>query len=376
MKDYVLGDCLGRGAFGSVYRALNLSTGETVAIKRISLSKIPRSKLGDIMSEIEVLKRLRHPNIVKYKGFERTKEHLFIILEHCENGSLQNIGKRFGRFPEGLVSVYINQVLQGLAYLHDQGVVHRDIKGANILTTKDGSVKLADFGIAIKAGALSNDVVGSPYWMAPEVIDQTGCTEASDIWSVGCVVVELLTGQPPYAHLDPMPALFRIVQDECPPLPDDCSPMVLDFLQHCFQKDAELRVSARTLLAHPWMISARRRTKTVHTSSSTSSRVYEDVVLPSQEEPLPRRSGSRSSRKTPASQPSSPTQRRAALDVGRRSNNDKFTLLASPERLPLRAVKSHNGTEPLALGLGIKGPSRSSTSRRTASRTRESERDI
>ncbi|OBZ71172.1 Cytokinesis protein sepH [Grifola frondosa] len=261
LNAYQLGDSLGKGAFGQVYRALNWATGETVAIKEIQLSNIPKSEIGQIMSEIDLLKNLNHPNIVKYKGFEKTREYLYIILEFCENGSLHNICKKFGKFPETLVAVYISQVLEGLVYLHDQGVIHRDIKGANILTNKDGCVKLADFGVASSAtaGAVRDDaVVGSPYWMAPEVIEQSGATTASDIWSVGCTVIELLEGKPPYHFLEPMPALFRIVQDDCPPIPEGASPIVKDFLYHCFQKDCNLRISAKKLLRHPWMVSARK----------------------------------------------------------------------------------------------------------------------
>ncbi|KAH9950642.1 kinase-like protein [Amylocystis lapponica] len=262
LNAYQLGDSLGKGAFGQVYRALNWATGETVAIKEIQLSNIPKSEIGQIMSEIDLLKNLNHPHIVKYKGFEKTREYLYIILEFCENGSLHNICKRFGKFPETLVGVYISQVLEGLVYLHDQGVIHRDIKGANILTNKDGCVKLADFGVASStaAGAVRDDaVVGSPYWMAPEVIEQSGATTASDIWSVGCTVIELLEGKPPYHFLDPMPALFRIVQDDSPPIPEGASPIVKDFLYHCFQKDCNLRISAKKLLRHPWMVAARKQ---------------------------------------------------------------------------------------------------------------------
>lgn len=269
LSNYQLGDLLGRGASGNVYRALNFLTGETVAIKSISLLSLPPSSLPDIMSEIDLLKNLNHANIVKYKGFARDKENLWIILEYCENGSLQTILKKFGKFPESLVAVYISQVLEGLIYLHEQGVIHRDIKGANILTNKDGSVKLADFGVSSRAptavldqSGKSNDgeaeVVGSPYWMAPEVIEQSGASTASDIWSVGCVVVELLEGKPPYGDLAPMQALWRIVQDESMRIPEGASPIVKDFLYHCFQKDPNLRISAKKLLRHPWMLSVKK----------------------------------------------------------------------------------------------------------------------
>ncbi|KDN41719.1 hypothetical protein RSAG8_07250, partial [Rhizoctonia solani AG-8 WAC10335] len=222
------------------------------------------------MSEINLLKILDHPNIVKYKGYVKTRDCLYIILEYCENGSLHNICKRFGKFPENLVAVYISQVLDGLVYLHDQGVIHRDIKGANILTNKDGTVKLADFGVATTPTGALNDaaVVGSPYWMAPEVIEQSGATTASDIW----------WGHPPYHFLDPMPALFRIVQDDCPPIPEGASPIVKDFLYQCFQKDCNLRISAKKLLKHPWMASVRKHMKTENVPGQRPLSNYDEAV--------------------------------------------------------------------------------------------------
>lgn len=280
LKDYQLGDCLGKGAFGSVYRALNWGTGETVAVKQIKLADLPKTELRVIMQEIDLLKNLDHPNIVKYQGFVKTPETLNIILEYCENGSLHSISKNFGRFPENLVALYMSQVLQGLVYLHEQGVIHRDIKGANILTTKQGLVKLADFGVASRATGLhESSVVGTPYWMAPEVIELTGATTASDIWSLGCTVIELLDGKPPYHTLPPMPALFRIVNDDHPPLPQGASPGVLDFLMQCFQKDPNLRVSARKLLKHPWIVNA-RRTDSVKPKNATE---YTEAVKSVQE---------------------------------------------------------------------------------------------
>lgn len=128
------------------------------------------------------------------------------------------------------MALYVLQVLQGLRYLHDQGVIHRDIKASNILLDKSGTVRLADFGVSTRVVTADDDslpssteadssVVGSPYWMAPEVVEQVGATSASDIWSTGALVVELLTGKPPFAFLSPLAALFRIVNDDCPPLP-------------------------------------------------------------------------------------------------------------------------------------------------------------
>ncbi|KZV90279.1 hypothetical protein EXIGLDRAFT_837889 [Exidia glandulosa HHB12029] len=322
LTNYQLGDVLGKGASGQVYRALNWTTGETVAVKQIQLSNIPKAELAEIMSEIDLLRNLNHPNIVKYKGFVKTREYLNIILEYCENGSLQHICKRFGKFPESLVAVYISQVLVGLVYLHDQGVIHRDIKGANILTNKDGCVKLADFGVASASGVNDGAVVGSPYWMAPEVIEQFGATTASDIWSVGCVVIELLDGQPPYHQLKPMPALFRIVQDDCPPIPEGASPIVKDFLYHCFQKDPNLRISAKKLLRHPWMVSARKSMGAERntTERPTSNYGYDEAVTKVREWNEALKSPSR-------------TSKRAAPRVSRPSLG-AFNMVNSPLLLP------------------------------------------
>ncbi|CAN8260071.1 unnamed protein product [Cochlearia groenlandica] len=260
---YMLGDEIGKGAYGRVYIGLDLENGDFVAIKQVSLENIVQEDLNTIMQEIDLLKNLNHKNIVKYLGSLKTKSHLHIILEYVENGSLANIIKpnKFGPFPESLVTVYIAQVLEGLVYLHEQGVIHRDIKGANILTTKEGLVKLADFGVATKlneADANTHSVVGTPYWMAPEVIELSGVCAASDIWSVGCTVIELLTCVPPYYDLQPMPALFRIVQDDSPPIPDSLSPDLTDFLRQCFKKDSRQRPDAKTLLSHPWIRNSRR----------------------------------------------------------------------------------------------------------------------
>eukprot|EP01083_Nonionella_stella_P082209 226905_1 len=255
--NYQIGDILGRGAFGVVYQGLDITTGHTVAIKRLEITNMGKADLASIETEIILLKQLVHPNIVRYVDTIRSDTHLNIVLEYIENGSLSNILSKYGgQFPESLVAIYMSQVLTGLMFLHNEGVIHRDIKGANILATKDGVMKLADFGVAthLNEASKSDSVVGTPYWMAPEIIEMSGqMSTACDIWSVGCTTVEILTSAPPYFDLQPMTALFRIVQDEHPPIPPGVSPALRDFLLQCFQKDPNLRISAEDLLKHPWL---------------------------------------------------------------------------------------------------------------------------
>ena len=258
---YVLGNEIGKGAFGVVYECQDTATGGTVAVKRISMvSTLSKERLSGIESEVLLLQKLDHPNIVKYICTVRTTHHLHIVLEYMENGCLASNVRKFGTFSQSLVSLYIRQVLQGLEYLHEQGVIHRDIKGANILTTKSGLVKLADFGVSTQANmAKASSVVGTPYWMAPEVIEMSGPSTKCDIWSVGCTIVELLTSKPPYFDIPAMSAMFRIVQDDHPPLPDGLSPALQDFLLLCFKKEPLLRSKASDLLQHRWVNKARNQ---------------------------------------------------------------------------------------------------------------------
>lgn len=202
------------------------------------------------------MQRLDHPNIVKYIDTIRSSSYLYIALEYMESGSLSSVVKAFG-CDEARSALYISQVLKGLKYLHNQGVLHRDLKAANILTNKKGNVKLADFGVAIKLSSESNNddipILGSPFWMAPEIIEMNPPTSACDIWSIGCIVIELLTGSPPYFHLPAPAALYRIATDVHPPLPDSISPALQDFIMLCFHKEPAMRATAAKLLEHPWI---------------------------------------------------------------------------------------------------------------------------
>lgn len=253
---FIIGRELGKGGFGVVYEGCDSETGSTVAIKQVYIKSVPKDELASIKMEIELLKKLTHENIVRYIDSIEQDGTLNIVLEYIEGGSLQDKVNQLGVLHEKLCNKYVVQVLQGLQYLHRQGVIHRDIKGANLLILKDGTVKLADFGVSISVDNTEDEgdcVVGTPYWMAPEIIKMEGVTAKCDIWSVGCVVIELLTSKPPYFELAPMAALFRIVQDSGgPPLPSGISRVLRDFLGFCFKPTAGERWSAEKLLNHPW----------------------------------------------------------------------------------------------------------------------------
>lgn len=267
---YQLGNRIGTGQFGAVYRSLNLTNGQMVAIKRIRVAGMQQKEIDDVMREVELLARLSHPGIVKYEGMSCDDEFLNIVLEFVENGSLQHTLKAFGNFNERLVASYVAKILEGLIYLHSQGVVHCDLKAANILSTKNGNIKLSDFGVSLNMRAVetfaerasigkaeSSEVAGTPNWMAPEIIKLAGASPASDIWSLGCTIIELLTGKPPYHNVgNSMTVLFRIVEDPMPPLPPT-SPELEDFLKLCFIKEPADRPSAMLLFEHEWVRAAR-----------------------------------------------------------------------------------------------------------------------
>ncbi len=241
-----------------------------MAVKQISLANKDSKKIKEIQNEIQLLKLLDHHRIVQYKDDIRKGDHLYIMMEYLESGSLGALTRKF-KIDEMGICRYIAQVLEGLSILHGEGIIHRDIKGDNVLLTKDGDVKLADFGVSSKLSRVqTNEICGTPFWMAPEIISLSGATYASDIWSVGCMVIELLSGKPPYFDLDRTTAFFKIVMDPHPPLPQGISALCQDFLMQCFQKEPSLRKSADELMKHPWITQASSCGSGVGGASSSS----------------------------------------------------------------------------------------------------------
>ncbi|WVQ75733.1 hypothetical protein IAR50_005363 [Cryptococcus sp. DSM 104548] len=261
---WIKGALIGAGSFGSVYLGMDAHNGLLMAVKQVELStgshkndERKRSMLSALEREIGLLKELQHENIVQYLDSSVDANHLNIFLEYVPGGSVAALLSNYGAFEEALVRNFVRQILTGLNYLHEREIVHRDIKGANILVDNKGGIKISDFGISKKAenSIRTNrpSLQGSVFWMAPEVVKQTSYTSKADIWSVGCLVVEMLTGTHPWAELTQMQALFRIGQMSKPATPADISLEVADFLDKTFDFDHDKRPTAPQLLECSFM---------------------------------------------------------------------------------------------------------------------------
>lgn len=288
------GQFVGGGTFGSVYAAMNLDSGHLMAVKEIRLQdpQLIPTIVAQIKDEMGVLQVLDHPNIVSYYGIEPHRDKVYIFMEYCSGGSLAGLLEHGRIEDETVIMVYALQMLEGLAYLHDARVVHRDIKpesmyscstssrttltSTDILLDHNGVIKFVDFGaaklIARQGRTLAVDnatrrekqgsMTGTPMYMSPEVIKggSTGRHGAVDIWSLGCVILEMATGRRPWASMDNEWAImYHIAQGDPPQLPtrDQLSEQGIDFLMKCFDRDPNKRASAVELLQHEWIMTLR-----------------------------------------------------------------------------------------------------------------------
>ena len=281
--DWSRGELLGEGAYGKVYIGLNLRTGELMAVKCLNLyseskrREAQKHRLEELEREISIYRRLRHEHIVSYYGAAKSDIEgvMYIFLEYISGGCIASMLHRFGRFNVELVQLYIRQILLGLEYLHREKIIHRDIKGANILIAKDGTAKLADFG-ASKAFPentvtdANKSLHGSIYWMAPEVVTSAGYGRRADVWSIGCTVVEMLTAKHPWPDADNQwSAIFAIARTKTgPPFPDDVSDHAKQFMKHCFQTDPKQRSSVSELLQLPFVANTDRAMKEARTATT------------------------------------------------------------------------------------------------------------
>ncbi|XP_036375210.1 mitogen-activated protein kinase kinase kinase 3-like [Megalops cyprinoides] len=258
------GKLLGQGAFGEVYLCYDADTGRELAVKQVPFdpeSQETSKEVNALECEIQLLKNLRHERIVQYYGCLRDLEQrkLSIFMEFMAGGSIKDQLKAYGALTEKVTRRYTRQILEGVYFLHCNMIVHRDIKGANILRNSSGNVKLGDFGASKRiqticmSGTGMKSVTGTPYWMSPEVISGEGYGRKADIWSVACTVVEMLTQKPPWAEFEAMAAIFKIAtQPTNPVLPEGASDWCRDFLQVVFVEEKR-RPTAEELLSHPFI---------------------------------------------------------------------------------------------------------------------------
>ncbi|KAK4196694.1 PaTLK2 MAPKK kinase encoded by the PaTLK2 protein [Triangularia verruculosa] len=271
---WMKGALIGQGSFGCVYLALHAVTGELLAVKQVETPSPGANSQSDarkksmieaLKREISLLRDLRHPNIVQYLGCGSSAEYLNIFLEYVPGGSVQTMLNSYGALPEPLVRSFVKQILNGLSYLHNMDIIHRDIKGANILVDNKGTIKISDFGISKKLeatnilnGANNNkhrpSLQGSVFWMAPEVVKQTSYTRKADIWSLGCLVVEMFTGTHPFPDCTQLQAIFKIGGSKATPtIPEHASAEAKQFLAQTFEIDHNNRPSADDLMLSPFL---------------------------------------------------------------------------------------------------------------------------
>ncbi|KAJ7515528.1 hypothetical protein O6H91_22G016800 [Diphasiastrum complanatum] len=255
---YELLNELGKGSYGAVYKARDLKTSELVAIKVISLSQ-GEEGYDEIRGEIEMLQQCNHPNVVRYLGSYQGEDYLWIVMEYCGGGSVADLMSITDEALEEHQIAYIcKEALKGLSYLHSIFKVHRDIKGGNILLTEQGEVKLGDFGVAAqltRTMSKRNTFIGTPHWMAPEVIQESRYDGKVDVWALGVSAIEMAEGLPPRSNVHPMRVLFMISREPAPMLEDKekWSLIFHDFVAKCLTKEPRSRPTATAMLQHKFI---------------------------------------------------------------------------------------------------------------------------
>jgi len=251
---------IGSGGFGSVYKGLKRDTNTICAIKVIDLEE-SQDDIMTITREINAMQGKTCPQLINYYGSCVYGTKLWIAMEYVNGGSVLDKVKEKKCLKEKYIAIIAREVLLGLYYLATEGKIHRDIKAANILLSQEGAVKLADFGASRQLTdtmAKCNTFVGSPYWMAPEVMMQSHYDGKADIWSLGVTCLEMANGKPPHSHIPPLKVMNLIVRNPPPELDGDYSPVFKNFVKLCLVKEPKQRSALASLLKHPFTQKAKK----------------------------------------------------------------------------------------------------------------------
>jgi len=258
---WIRGDMLGLGTLGMVFKAMNVDTGETFAVKELLIDEkleSDRNFMKALQHEIDILKDLKHEHIVSYLGHDTIDNKLYIYLEYMPGGSIAHVISNYGALDEDTIATYTTHVLLGLDFLHSQDppLLHRDIKGANILVGIDWKAKLSDFGCSKRAtDSMTHTIMGSIPWMAPEIMAGTGYGRKADLWSLGCVLIEMASAHHPWESFDNnLAAMVRIMTSgDIPKIPEHLTETCKNFILSCLIRDPEERPGADELLKHPFV---------------------------------------------------------------------------------------------------------------------------
>ncbi|XP_053188916.1 mitogen-activated protein kinase kinase kinase 4 isoform X2 [Scomber japonicus] len=256
------GNKIGEGQYGKVYTCINVDTGELMAMKEIRFQPNDHKTIKETADELKIFEGIKHPNLVRYFGVELHREEMYIFMEYCDEGTLEEVS-RLG-LQEHVIRLYSKQITTAINVLHEHGIVHRDIKGANIFLTSSGLIKLGDFGCSVKLRNNThtmpgevNSTLGTAAYMAPEVITRAkgeGHGRAADIWSLGCVLIEMVTGKRPWHEYEHnFQIMYKVGMGHKPPIPEKLSTEGKDFLGHCLESEPKRRWTASMLLDHTFV---------------------------------------------------------------------------------------------------------------------------